>query len=242
MAYAIRSVVMGLPRVPMSRIPLVAIANSSHPSAYSSMTSHKKDSSSPNWADSAKKVAEELERKAEQLADSIDKTTKEYLREVKEFESAEDELMKEMGLAMNNPFSHMHQDNHSGSDSKKKSAGTTGKGKHSKEASHSSGKARGSSMSSSPSTFEDTLEDQLKADLIHSGTKRGHRKQDHDQEMVSSLMEELKAESHPNLSQHASDAIRMVESHNVLKQDQAPIHAVRDEDPTQKTMASNKHK
>jgi hypothetical protein len=32
------------------------------------------------------------------------------------------------------------------------------------------------------------------------------------------------------LSQHASDAIRMVESQNALKQDKAPIHAYRDVD------------
>ncbi|KAF9926144.1 hypothetical protein FBU30_004220 [Linnemannia zychae] len=101
MTAIIRSINLGLPRVSMARIPVVAFANSSHPSAYSSSS----------WAESAKNAAEKLENSAQNLVHEAE-----------------------------------HQTTHSG------------------------------------------------------------------------------------LSQHASDAIRMVESHSILKQDRAPFHAYRDVD------------
>ncbi|KAF9100818.1 hypothetical protein BGX29_006243 [Mortierella sp. GBA35] len=102
MTAIIRTINLGLPRVSMARIPVVALANSSHPSAYSSSS----------WAESAKNAADKLETSAKNMSH----------------------------------FDAEHQ--------------TTGSG----------------------------------------------------------------------LSQHASDAIRMVESQSALKQDKAPIHAYRDVD------------
>ncbi|GJJ75695.1 hypothetical protein EMPS_08053 [Entomortierella parvispora] len=58
MSTLIRSVASkGLPRVSMARIPVVAFANSSHPSAYSSSA----------WAENAKKSADKLEQNAREL-------------------------------------------------------------------------------------------------------------------------------------------------------------------------------
>ncbi|KAF9303843.1 hypothetical protein BGZ74_002944 [Mortierella antarctica] len=47
-----------LPRVSMARIPIVAFANTSHPSAYSSSS----------WAESAKNAADKLEKSAKSMA------------------------------------------------------------------------------------------------------------------------------------------------------------------------------
>ncbi|KAF9549573.1 hypothetical protein EC957_003525 [Mortierella hygrophila] len=58
MTAIIRTINLGLPRVSMARIPVVAFGNSSHPSAYSSSS----------WAESAKNAADKLENSAKNLA------------------------------------------------------------------------------------------------------------------------------------------------------------------------------
>ncbi|KAG0051985.1 hypothetical protein BGZ89_003336, partial [Linnemannia elongata] len=47
---------------------------------------------------------------------------------------------------------------------------------------------------------------------------------------AKNLANEAEHQTTSGLSQHASDAIRMVESHSALKQDKAPIHTYRDVD------------
>lgn len=61
MTAIIRTINLGLPRVSMARIPMVAFANSSHPSAYSSSS----------WAESAKNAADKLENSAKNLAQEV---------------------------------------------------------------------------------------------------------------------------------------------------------------------------
>lgn len=61
MTAIIRTINLGLPRVSMARIPMVAFANSSHPSAYSSSS----------WAESAKNAADKLENSAKNLANEV---------------------------------------------------------------------------------------------------------------------------------------------------------------------------
>ncbi|KAF9438316.1 hypothetical protein BGZ76_008704 [Entomortierella beljakovae] len=56
MRVAINPIVKTLPRIPLSRVPVVAFA-SSHPSAYSSSA----------WAESAKKAADNLEQSAKNM-------------------------------------------------------------------------------------------------------------------------------------------------------------------------------
>ncbi|KAF9284968.1 hypothetical protein BGZ68_004280 [Mortierella alpina] len=238
MASSIRSAAMALPRVSMSRIPLVAFANShitpashansSHPSAYSSMPARngrKDPSSSSSWAESAKESAGKLERSAEKMAKTIDTNTKDYLREVKQYDNPEDEVMMELGLAMS-------CNNNS---KNKKGASTAANGHH--HHNYSGGKGDVRDRQDGPSTtFEETLVDQVK-----EGIRPAKGGSDHEREMASSLSEELKADKKGStLSQHASDAIRMVESHSILKQDQAPIHAVSDEDPSEKPQRKHK--
>ncbi|KAF9309873.1 hypothetical protein BGZ91_007264 [Linnemannia elongata] len=181
MASSIRAISMSLPRVSMARIPLVAFtnthvaptltsqahayahANSTHPSAYSSMPTRSNSNKYTNAAD-----------KLEQSAKNMNQSTKDYLRE-RQVEG----------------------------------------------------------------TFEETLWSDIQADVAHpAGNEFHHADHHHEQELISSLCEELKeqpsATSSSRLSQHASDAIRMVESHSILKQDKAPVHNVRDEDPAEK--------
>jgi hypothetical protein len=61
MTAIIRTINMGLPRVSMARIPMVAFANNSHPSAYSSSS----------WSESAKNAADKLENSAKNLANEV---------------------------------------------------------------------------------------------------------------------------------------------------------------------------
>ncbi|KAF9181618.1 hypothetical protein BGZ51_005285 [Haplosporangium sp. Z 767] len=65
MSTAIRTISKGLPRVSMARIPVVAFANSSHPSAYSSSS----------WAESAKQTADKLEHSAKNMASEAEQQT-----------------------------------------------------------------------------------------------------------------------------------------------------------------------
>ncbi|KAG0299458.1 hypothetical protein BGZ98_010040 [Dissophora globulifera] len=222
MAFALRSITMGLPRIPMSRIPLVALANTQVHAAPANTNKHLNHSHSDRtsaYSSSSSSWNKAVDHR-EHSSNNIDKSTKEYLREVKQFENAEDELMMELGLAMNS-VSH-HLDNISGQ--KKRNAmdraASAEAAKHVAHSNNSSGgkvtqprRGNGSSVLSSTTTttFEETLEEQG------------------DQEPT-------------NLSQHASDAIRMVESHSMLKQDKAPVHAVRDEDPDAKHTRSHKRK
>ncbi|KAF9566225.1 hypothetical protein EC968_003808 [Mortierella alpina] len=249
MASSIRSAAMALPRVSMARIPLVAFANShiapvshansSHPSAYSSMPARngrKNPNTTSSWAESAKESAEKLERSAEKMgsaekmAKTNDKSTKDYLREVKQYDNPEDEVMMQLGLAMSSKDSHKN----------KTGASTAADGSHQGTQHHhnySGGKGDvRNRQDGSSNTFEESLVDQVK-----EGIRPANGHSDHEQEMASSLCEELKADKkNSTLSQHASDAIRMVESHSILKQDQAPIHSVRDEDPSEKHQGKHK--
>lgn len=191
MTSSVRVASMNLTRVPMARVPLVAAAgrhvalishaNSAHSSAYSSMPlgarKGSKDSA-PNWAQSASEVADKLEDSAEKLA-------KDYLREVKQFDNTEDNMMKEFGLAMNSSISsssnshaatednHHHYHNQSG--------GKSNTGSH----------HRTSTAYSPMTTFEQTLVGRVQAEVIHPEAKQVHNTHRH-QEMVSSLVGELK--------------------------------------------------
>ncbi|KAF9900299.1 hypothetical protein EC991_007641 [Linnemannia zychae] len=227
MASSIRAVSMALPRVSMARIPLVAFANthvapashanSAHPSAYSSMPRNKNNTS---WSNAAQSTADKLE----QSAKSMNKSTKDYLREVKQYDSEEDEVLMELGLAMStNSIKH-------GNSAK------TGKQQQHTE-NQSGGRGKRTHDRQTGGTFEESLSSDIQADVTHPAGKGFHNAdQHHQQELISSLCEELKVgQTKSNqLSQHASDAIRMVESHSILKQDKAPVHNVRDEDPAEK--------
>ncbi|KAF9923044.1 hypothetical protein BGZ65_009168 [Modicella reniformis] len=240
---------MSLPRVPMARVPLLAFANnhvaptnhtySAHPSGFSSMPSNArketKDSIS-GWVNSVNDVADRLEHSAEKLMNA--KTTKNYLREVKQFENIQDEWVKEVGLVMNSTISN-------NSNSVKDSGvgvGVVDKGNN-RTSHHHRQQQQATGTSSGMTTFEQMLVDRVQADVIHPDAKKNNRPQHHHhhQEMVSSLLEELKGDKQSNLSTHASDAIRMIESRqHILKQDSAPIHDVRNEDPSEKHMGSHK--
>ncbi|KAF9153952.1 hypothetical protein BG015_002258 [Linnemannia schmuckeri] len=226
MASSIRAISTSLPRISMARIPLVAFtnthvaptitsqthahahANSAHPSAYSSMP--PRSNKYTNAAD-----------KLEQSAKNMSKSAKDYIREVKRYDSEEDEVLMELGLAMS-------------SSSIKRSNSNAGN----KHTANQSG-GRKAHVRQSGGTFEESLSSDIQADVRHPASKGFHHAdQHHQQELVSSLCEELKgqpsASSSSRLSQHASDAIRMVESHNILKHDKAPVHDVREEDPSEK--------
>ncbi|KAF9924380.1 hypothetical protein FBU30_005650 [Linnemannia zychae] len=227
MASSIRAVSKALPRVSMARIPLVAFANthvapaihahatSTHPSAYSSMPSrpNNKDSS---WSDAAHSTADKLEKSAKDM----DKATKDYLREVKQYENEEDEVLMELGLAMS-------------SDSIKDKVKSTRNQNGGKRVSQNG-----------IDTFEEKIGFEIQADVTNPSAKASYRSDQHNQqEFISSLCEELKAAdlTQPHLSQHASEAIRMVESHNILKQDKAPVHDISNEDPAEKAARHQKH-
>ncbi|KAF9129957.1 hypothetical protein BGW39_003613 [Mortierella sp. 14UC] len=228
MASSIRAVSMALPRVSMARIPLVAFANthvapashanSAHPSAYSSMPPRNKNNT---WSNAAQSTADKLEKSAK----NMNKSTKDYMREVKQYDSEEDEVLMELGLAMSttsiknraNADKQQHDQQHTGNQS-----GGRGKQTHDRH---------------TGVTFEETLSSDIQAEVTHPlGKDFDLSDLHHQQELITSLCEELKVD-HPEssrLSQHASDAIRMVESHSILKQDKAPVHDVRDEDPDEK--------
>ncbi|KAG0368566.1 hypothetical protein BGX24_002768 [Mortierella sp. AD032] len=230
MASSIRAVSMALPRISMARIPLVAFANthvvpashanSAHPNAYSSMPPRKNSNSS--WSNAAQSTAEKLE----QSAKSLNKSTKDYLREVKQYDSEEDEVLMELGLAMST--NSIKNGNKAASESKQQQQHT---------GNQSGGKGKRTHYRQTGGTFEETLSSDIQAEVTHpAGKGFHHADQHHQQELISSLCEELKVgeQNSSRLSQHASDAIRMVESHSILKQDKAPVHNVRDEDPAEK--------
>ncbi|KFH69946.1 hypothetical protein MVEG_04750 [Podila verticillata NRRL 6337] len=68
--------------------------------------------------------------------------------------------------------------------------------------------------------------------LEHSAKKMAKEDKDYLREAGPSSSSSASSTS-SKLSSYASDAIRMVESHNILKHDRAPIHDMRDEDPSQ---------
>ncbi|KAF9342868.1 hypothetical protein BGX26_006693 [Mortierella sp. AD094] len=179
MAASIRSAAMGLPKVSMTRIPLVAFANS-----HVAPVSHA-NSSHPN------------------------------------------ELSKEVGMAMNTTKAtsrNSHKANQSGDH-------------------HNRSGGKGDRIMGAPTSFEQTFVDQVQADVIHPATSKLSHDNQHQSEMISSLLDELKSDKKStSLSQHASEAIRMVESHNILKQDKAPINDVSDVDPSQKQAHEHKSK
>ncbi|KAK3817072.1 MAG: hypothetical protein JOS17DRAFT_394344 [Linnemannia elongata] len=185
MASSIRAISMSLPRISMARIPLVAFtnthvtptltsqahahahANSTHPSAYSSMPSRSSSNKYTNAAD-----------KLEQSAKSMNKSTKDYLREVKQYDSEEDEVLMELGLAMSsnsikhsNTGTHANKNTHTGNQS-------GGRKAHERQVG---------------GTFEETLSSDIQADVTHpAGKGFHHADQHHQQELISSLCEELK--------------------------------------------------
>ncbi|KAF9419431.1 hypothetical protein BGZ94_009425 [Podila epigama] len=63
MSNLMRSVPKTLPRISMARIPIVAFANTSHPSAYSSSS----------WAESAKNAADKLEQSAKSMTHQVER-------------------------------------------------------------------------------------------------------------------------------------------------------------------------
>lgn len=234
---SLRTVSMALPRISMARIPLVAFANNpailtspsngAHPSSFSSMAANQKDSSS--WSKSAKNAANKLEHSAKKMA----KEDKDYLREVKQYDSPEDEVLMELGLARSS----------AGTQAAQKSEGAHGSGFSRGFLSPGVGGTKGKSnegawaYTDNTSGFEQTIVDQVQADVVHPSAKPQHNQHHkHAPEMVSSLCQELKTDassSSSKLSSYASDAIRMVESHNILKHDRAPVHDMRDEDPSE---------
>lgn len=190
MVSSIRSISMALPRVSMARIPLVAFTNthvspavvasqtqthahtnSAHPSAFSSMPPSRKNSN--KYTDAADRL--------EQSAKSINKSTKDYLREVKQFDSAEDEVLMELSLAMstksikhpngaNKDNGNMHTGNQSGGRKAMIHETRTGGG-----------------------TFEESLSSDIQADVVHpAGMGFHHADHHHQQEVLSSLCKELK--------------------------------------------------
>ncbi|KAG0254204.1 hypothetical protein BG011_005892 [Mortierella polycephala] len=237
MASSIRAVTKGLPRVSMARIPIVAFAsshaNSVHPNAYSSMSPRtaSKDSETA-WAASAKDAAHRLEHSAQKLATHTNQDKEDYIRDVKPYDTPEDEVMMELGLAMSNARKQDARHTNNVDSTTVKSAGPM-------QHNHSGGKLDVPIVDST--TFEDSLVDEIQADVVDPSENLAHGSRNHEKEMIHSLSNEVK-DNAATLSQHASDAIRMVESHSVLKQDSATIHNVGDEDPASKTMDSQKRK
>ncbi|KAF9183071.1 hypothetical protein BGZ51_004257 [Haplosporangium sp. Z 767] len=237
MASSIRAVTKALPRVSMARIPIVAFANnhanSAHPSAYSSLSPRTapKDSKAA-WAASAKDAAHRLEHSAQELDDYTNQDKEDYIRDVKPYDSPEDEVMMELGLAMSNA---RKQDAHH----LKNNGSTTARSAGPMQHNHSGGKLDEDIADSL--TFEDTLVDQIQADVVDPSEELVHGSRNHQKEMIYSLSNELKNNA-ATLSQHASDAIRMVESHSVLKQDRATIHTIGDEEPISKPTNAQKQK
>ncbi|GJJ70314.1 hypothetical protein EMPS_02663 [Entomortierella parvispora] len=242
MASTLRTVSMALPRVSMARIPIVAFvnthvphANSAHPSGYSSMSKKSSatstNSSSPTWSKAAKKAAEKLENNAKSMSGKQD-----HLREVKQYDNPEDEVMMNLGLAMS--CNNQHQDPHGDRQQHHNQSG----GKGSVAAHHPSHPHHSKVTPSEPgafsegTTFEETLVSQVQADVLHPSA----RNKEHEQELVSTFCQQLKNERASNMSQHASDAIRMVESHSVLKRDNAPVHTLNDEDFSSKSATSSR--
>ncbi|KAG0044889.1 hypothetical protein BGZ83_009834 [Gryganskiella cystojenkinii] len=231
----LRTVSMALPRVSMARIPIVALTNghvphahSVHPSGYSSMSSRS------SWSNAAKKTADKLEQSAKSLSGNNKKKKQEdHMREVKQYDNPEDEVLMNLGLAMscnnhhdspNHQFQNHHQ-HHNQSGGKGQASGPKVAG----DTSHLH----------SGSTFEQSLVDQVQADVLHPSVKN----KEHQQELVSTLCQQLKVEKQARqdsgMSQHASDAIRMVESRSVLKRDNAPVHALNEEDYSNKSTTSS---
>ncbi|KAG0220834.1 hypothetical protein B0O80DRAFT_425593 [Mortierella sp. GBAus27b] len=56
---------------------------------------------------------------------------------------------------------------------------------------------------------------------------------------AKNLSNEVEHQASSGLSQHASEAIRLVESHSILKQDRAPIHDYRDVDHSETRFIKN---
>ncbi|KAG0037220.1 hypothetical protein BGZ82_002938 [Podila clonocystis] len=233
---SLRSVSMALPRISMARIPMTPFAsspailtsasNSAHPSSFSSMTPNHKDSSS--WSKSAKHVADKLEHSAKKMA----QRDKDYLREVKQYDCPEDEVLTELGLARSSTGTRQAGKGQSGGardNGFSKGFLSPGVGARNKS-------QGGWEYTENTNGFEQTIMDQVQADVVHPSAKTPLHQHKHAPEMVSSLCQELKADtssSSSKLSSYASDAIRMVESHNILKHDKAPIHDMRDEDPSE---------
>ncbi|KAF9200483.1 hypothetical protein BGZ49_009301, partial [Haplosporangium sp. Z 27] len=178
MAASIRSVVMGFPKVSMTRVPLAALANT-RVCTFTSMPPNNE----PNaWVKNAKKVADQLEQSAQKLAGTLDTTTKDYLKEVNRFSSDEDKILKKMGLAMDaSKNTANHNDHHH-------------KGAHHNAEDHhnlNEDEKGDPNIVGAPTAFEQTFVDQVQADLIHTRSLLRHDSQHHS-EMIPSLVKELK--------------------------------------------------
>jgi len=167
----------------MARIPIVAFvnthvphANSAHPSGYSSMSKKSPTSPSPSstsWSSAAKKAAEKLEQSAKSLSGNQDR--QDYVREVKQYDNPEDEVMMNLGLAMS--CNNHHQDSNRDQTQKHQ---TPNRGK--------AAAAAPPGTFSQGSTFEQSLVSQVQADVLHPSVKN----KEHEQELVSTLSQQLK--------------------------------------------------
>ncbi|KAF9420690.1 hypothetical protein BGZ94_009058 [Podila epigama] len=258
---SLRTVSKALPRVSMARIPMVVFASqgpaivsshsssssssssSEHSSGFSSMPPRQKETS---WSKSARAAADRLEHSAKKMAQQ----DKDYLREVKQYDSPEDEVLMNLGLARSsNDGQHQPQQlqgqgaehtMYSGQSAGRHHGGVkSGFSKSFLEPGVGGGSNKnqeGWTFTGKASGFEQSLVDQVQADVLHPSASKEHLQQSkHAPEMVTSICQELKSSSSssPKLSIYASDAIRMVESHSILKQDRAPVHDMREEDPTE---------
>lgn len=147
------------------------------------MAANQKDSSS--WSKSAKNAANKLEHSAKKMA----KEDKDYLREVKQYDSPEDEVLMELGLARSS----------AGTQAAQKSEGAHGSGFSRGFLSPGVGGTKGKSnegawaYTDNTSGFEQTIVDQVQADVVHPSAKPQHNQHHkHAPEMVSSLCQELK--------------------------------------------------
>ncbi|KAG0258262.1 hypothetical protein DFQ27_004736 [Actinomortierella ambigua] len=237
MSSAIRSI---LPRVSMSRIPVAAFVNATavHPSGYSSMPARSNASTSANVPNSKLDIP------------------KEYLREVKHDDHPPPDEQPLMGLAMSRARSTSSSSSSCYSSSSSSSAPSSDRdhdiplGTVAAETERQMTQRRreavspenvplsSSSSSSVPEGFEQTVVDQYQAaigsppplsEYASSSTSRLRTGRQRRRELATVLTDRLKYKPE-GLSQHAWDAIRAVESHKLLKQDRAPIHALNEED------------
>lgn len=169
----------------MARIPIVAFVNthvphgnSAHPSGYSSMSKKSptpSPSSSPSWSSAAKKAAEKLEHSAKAMSSSQD-----HIREVKQYDNPEDEVMMNLGLAMS--CNNIHQDSN-----RDKTLQQPHLQQQPRRGSKASATAPPGTFSQG-STFEQSLVSQVQADVLHPSVKN----KEHEQELVSTLSQQLK--------------------------------------------------
>lgn len=171
-----------IPMTPFASSPaiLTSPSNSAHPSSFSSMAPNRKDSSS--WSKSAKHAADKLENSAKKMAQQ----NKDYMREVKQYDSPEDEVLMELGLARSSTQQTAKGQNE-GVRGSGFSKGFLNPGVGAKDKSEG-----GWAYTNNASGFEQTIMDQVQADVVHPSAKTPPNQHKHAPEMVSSLCQELK--------------------------------------------------